>query len=479
MSTHHVGALYHDTLDGNVQVQAQRKTPIKLADAPQIAICVPVGAKHTTGAMECNKEYGGCGMMWQQIEGVRMPNLMPMHFMLSHMNLQQPLNCGLTYFFESGRLSAPARQIMTKNALRAGVKYILYWDDDTLPPPLGLFTLHNWMERHPEAGAISGVYTTRTEPNEPLIYTEQGNGAAWDFEMGPGAQPEPIMGAGAGFLLARAEAVADVIEKMKAENGGEEVPIWADEQIAKGQDGAPRAHFWGHDVRFCKLLNEWGWPVYVHGEVLCGHLDIATGKIFEVPKDAPGFEKTRKRNINTKAYWDDVYGKEGANTWRTYPEMFDKVAAEVQPGSRVVELGCGVGVLGSKLTAQKAVDYQGYDISAQAIAYARARFLDVAEVDVAKIDGCMFDHAHAVIATELMEHLDEDVFHRVVSTIHESPVRKFVFTVPDNCMGPDEVPEHTALFNEELVRERMAGYEGWSLRIDKADAHHLICVMER
>jgi hypothetical protein len=78
-----------------------------------------------------------------------------------------------------------------------------------------------------------------------------------------------------------------------------------------------------------------------------------------------------------------------------------------------------------------------------------------------------------------MEHLDLEVFHHVMQRIHESPAHKFVFTVPDNCMGPDEVPEHTALFNEELVRERMARYEGWSLRIDKADAHHLICVMER
>jgi len=479
MTTQHVGTLYHDTIDGPVQAQAQRKTTIKMADAPQIGICVPVGPKHVQAALTCSEEHGGCGMTWQQIEGVRTPNLIPFHFLLTHMNLQTPLNTGLTYFFESGRLSAPARQIMTKNALRAGVKYVLYWDDDTLPPPLGLFTLHNWMERHPEAGAISGVYTTRTHPNEPLIYTEQGNGAAWDFEMGKGAEPQPILGAGGGFLLARAEAIADVIERMKAENDGQEIPIWADEQVQKGQGGAERPHFWGHDVRFCKLLNEYGWPVYVHGEVLCGHLDIATGEIFEVPQDAPGFAKTRERNVNTKAYWDGIYGAEGANTWRTYPEMFEKVVAEVDPSTSVVELGCGVGILGSKLTAERGVFYRGYDISAQAVAYAKARFLDVAQLDVASIGERMLDYADIVVATELMEHLDEDVFHSVVSTIHESPIRKFIFTVPDNCMGPDEVPEHTALFNEELVRERLVQYTGWKLRIDKADDHHLICVMER
>jgi hypothetical protein len=477
--------LFNETVDGPVQGVQPRKTPIKMADAPQIAVCVPIGGKHVKAALTCSKDMGGCGTVWGQNEGVRMPNLVPFHFLLSHMNLQQPLNTGMTYFFESGRLSAEARQLMTKNALRLGAKYILYWDDDTLPDPLGLYTLHNWMERNPKAGAVSGVYTTRQHPNEPLIYTAQGNGAAWDFEMGPGAQPEPILGAGAGFLLARSEAIQDVIDKM-TEDEGREIPIWSDENV-EGQDGK-RGHFWGHDVRFCKLLNEYGWPVYVHGEVLCGHYDTQTGQTFQVPKDAPGFEKTRQRNINTGYYWDEVYGKEGANTWRTYPDMFGKVCDELRDvdlGAEVTEVGCGVGILGSWLTARLAIRYKGFDISSQAVAYAKARFLDceVREVKDLTVDDL---GSGAVVATELMEHLDEADYYYMLGLVQESRATKFIFTVPDNCMGPDEVPEHTALFNEELVRERHRTFRkgnedfaDFDLRVEKADDNHLIVVMER
>ena len=296
----HVSIMNHDVVDGTPKIQVDRRTQIKLAQKPQIVIAIPCGDKHQASVLKCPSDHGGCGKVWMLPEQ-RQPNLIPVHLMLAHMNMIQPLNCATTYMVESGRLSAEARQIMTKSALKQGAKYILYWDDDTIPPPLGLAILHNWMERHPEAGAISGVYTTR-EPTmrEPLIYQGHGEGASWDFPIGPGAEPQKIFGAGAGFLLARLEAVENVIEHMKAENDGKEIPIWADERTVSISDEgdsidreASRPSMWGHDVRFCKLLNEHGWPVYVHGEVLCGHLDIPTGVLHQMPDDAPGWTTPR------------------------------------------------------------------------------------------------------------------------------------------------------------------------------------------
>lgn len=478
----------HDVVDGEPKIIVRRRSPIKLSASPQIAIAIPCGDKHEASVLSCPSELGGCGKTWMR-PAVRQPNLIPVHLMLAHMNMIQPLNCSTTYMVESGRLSAEARQIMTKQAMRMGAKYILYWDDDTLPPPLGLYTLHNWMERHPEAGAISGVYTTREETNEPLIYTAHGAGAAWEIPIGPGAEPVPIFGAGAGFLLARVEAIESVIESMKVENGGEEIPIWADERTislggAVEGDVVERPSMWGHDVRFCKLLNEHDWPVYVHGEVLCGHHDIATGKTFHMPEDSPGW--TTKPN--SRGYWDAIYTAEGANTWRTYPEMFDKVTQEVVGNlcgagtPKIVELGCGVGILGQRLVGGHAVRYKGYDISDTAVEIAQARFLDAERLDLRSLRNEHLNGAEVVVATEVMEHLEEEAFHLVVQTVTQAnETEKFVFTVPDNCMGPEEVPEHTALFNEELVRERVKHVldRGWSLSIDKADEHHLICVLKR
>ncbi len=467
-------------LDGEAKISANRRASIKLKGNPHIVVALPVGPTKQMHVLTCPEEGGGCGKKWTDSRAFDIPAVVPVQFLLCHMNLVTPLNTTMTYLAEHGRLSAEARQIMTKQAIRLGAKYVLYWDIDTLPPQLGLYKMHNYMERHPEVGAISGVYTTRETPNEPLIYTAHGEGAAWDFPMGDDAEPSPIFGAGAGFLLARVDAIKDVIEKEQAENGGVEVPIWADERtMAEEEDGNRRKIMWGHDIRFCYLLNKHDWPVYVDGRVLCDHVDIGSGKAYSVPKDAPGFKV--KSNINTQSYWDAVYGREGADSWRKYPEMFEKVLRYVHPGTRVVELACGVGILGSKLVAEKQVRYKGYDISATGVEMAKTRFLDAEELDLKSLSPEHLVGAVHVVATEVMEHLDEPDFNGVVTRVVDTPsVENFIFTVPDNCMGPDEVPEHTALFNEELVRSRLNGLRHeWDLHIEKADAHHLICVLSR
>jgi hypothetical protein len=272
-------------LDGQVDVKAARRTAVKLADTPRIVVAIPIGGKAYTTILPCPS----CEQTFQVNEGHTVPAMIPAHFMLSHMNWVPPLNVSMSYLVKTGVRSPIARQIMTQEAIRAGAKYVFYVDDDTLIPPLGLYTLYNFMERNPHAGAVSGVYTTRENPPEPLIYQEHGAGCAWDFEMGPDAQPELIFGAGAGCLLARVEA----IQAWMAENP--ELPIWADQRDLPADGDDEGRVMWGHDVRFCRELNKAGWPVYVDGRVLCGHYDIRTGRVFDVPEDAPGFEKVRQR----------------------------------------------------------------------------------------------------------------------------------------------------------------------------------------
>ena len=467
--------LNHGVIEDKVQMSVKRKTPIKMSAGPQIVICFPIGPKHRTMQFRCPEEAGGCGHAWSTMP-VLMPNLIPVQLLLSHMNLQQPLNCKISYLVEAGRLSAEARQIMTMQAIKQGAKYILYWDDDTLPPADGLYVMHNYLEKNPEVGAISGVYTTRVEPNEPLVYKEHGAGCAWDFEMGPGAEPEPILGAGAGFLLARVEAVVECNEILKEENGGVPVPIWADEQLVPESPAESRG-FWGHDMRFCRILNENGWPVYVDGRVLCGHIDATSGVTYTVPEDAPGFKLRQERNINTKAYWDGVYDSEGG--WTRWMAMADAIGGEVFGSDDIVELGCGNGLLGMKLAIQGGHCYTGYDLSGVAVEMCKAKFLNVEQLDVKDLAPEHFNGADVLLAVELMEHLDEDVFDHVISQWITSQTSKFVFTVPNNCMGPDEVPEHTALFNEELVRERLHLHTNITLRFVEADDKHLMVVLEK
>lgn len=297
-----IGHYNHDLIDNpDEEMLVFEKPPeIKLSNAPKIVFAMPIGTKQHILRYTCAKEDGGCGGEWADVPAYKTPNLIPVQMLMNYHQLQMPLNVTTTLITKSGMLSSEARQLMTKQAIRLGAKYIVYWDDDILVPAEGVYRLYNFMEKNPKVGIVTGVCTTRhDEFVEPVIYKAHGDGASWDFECGDGAIPEPIFAAGAGFMMARVEAIQASIEKLKAENGGNEVPIWADEKAFKVENDRPGVQrlnqFWGHDVRFCRVIQEAGYHVFVHGNVLCGHLDVRTGKIYMLPDDAPGFQKVRDR----------------------------------------------------------------------------------------------------------------------------------------------------------------------------------------
>lgn len=297
----------HDIIDGEPSIQFDRQPEIKIAHAPKIVFAVPIGAKRLDQKFQCTKDDGGCGLVWEDRPTIRALNMVPVQFMLNYHQLQMPLNVTTTMLVESGRLSSEARQIITKKAIRMGAKYIIYWDDDILVPADAVYRLYNFLEKNPKVGIASAVCNTRhPEFVEPVIYKVHGEGATWDFECGEGAKPEQIFAAGAGFMMARVSAIEAVIEKLKADNDGHEVPVWADEKVFKVNPAVIKGvsqfnQFWGHDVRFCRLMQEAGYYVFVHGAVLTGHLDATTGHIYTLPDDAPGFAKVKERLDAEKA----------------------------------------------------------------------------------------------------------------------------------------------------------------------------------
>ena len=265
-------------LTGPISYAVDRRSNIKLRGTPTIVICMPVGPKDTKYIFETPD-----GNQWNGAPFIT-PAMVPVQWALNHMRIVTPLNTSMTYLVKWGERSAKARQHMTMQALEMNPDYILYWDDDVLVEPLSLYTLYNFMQQTPEAGAVTGVYCTRESPTEPMIYKRHGEGAYWGFQAGPEAKPEEIFSCGAGFLLVRASVIRQVI----ADNPGE--PVWADEfmvQLDPSTEVDPnRRTMWGHDIRFCKLIQESGSKVFVDGRVMLGHIDIETGRVFALPEDS-------------------------------------------------------------------------------------------------------------------------------------------------------------------------------------------------
>src|SRR5436190_23882408 len=50
-------------------------------------------------------------------------------------------------------------------------------------------------------------------------------------------------------------------------------------------------------------------------------------------------------NINTSENWNKIWQREGLATWRIYPMRFSRIAELVPMGSRVLDVGCGPGIL--------------------------------------------------------------------------------------------------------------------------------------
>jgi 2-polyprenyl-3-methyl-5-hydroxy-6-metoxy-1,4-benzoquinol methylase len=169
-----------------------------------------------------------------------------------------------------------------------------------------------------------------------------------------------------------------------------------------------------------------------------------------------GIDPMSFKNINTKEYWDSIYQKEGGadKNWRDYPEKYEyiikNILGDLQPDAKVLELGCGVGVFANQLKKSKPlVNYFGLDISEVAIEELKKTGLvgEVQSIPPLKVAG----EADVVVALELLEHLDQEPRQQTIKEISEliGKYNKAILSVPDDCMGAEDVSEHRVKYNKE------------------------------
>jgi len=420
--------------------------------APKIVIAVPIGDKDDPDMFQCphcerrqvptQVTCENCGEGFDGGFRLRAHGLVSIEWLLAMWQMVPPLLTSLSVMVRKGILSAQAREEMTIEAMRLGAKYIWYVDDDTLPPPKALYDMHNVMELNPHIGALSGVYTTREPLPEPLIYRAQGQGACWDFSVEPGVT-EPIMGAGAGCLLARVECLKEVQDIL----GG---PLWSD--VHEYERGGGR-QMWGHDIRFCRRIWEAGesgkasqsWEVHVAGWVQCYHFDIGDQVLYAMPRNAPCFQ-----NANTPRYWDYVWSTEPHG--RNYEDLYAAIAERVPEGSRVIDVGAGVGVLLAKLVEERKVLPLGIELSQKAVNLMQGRNIPAEQADAG--EWTLTEPDAIVIATETMEHLDDK---RLAHFVGEAAkAKRFIASVPQGELVGTPTGEHVQIFTEQSLKDLLS-----------------------
>lgn len=174
---------------------------------------------------------------------------------------------------------------------------------------------------------------------------------------------------------------------------------------------------------------------------------------------------TGNKNINTKEYWDGVYGtpekrKGYADTGTdqaTLPAQktarFTRTLEEIKNGDKVLDIGCGVGVL-TQLVKKTYPDCEvyGVDISSQAIEDNKKEnpeiYYSQGTVNNLSFDNEMFD---VIFSGEVLEHLDDP---QVLLTEGFRLLKdggKMIVTTP--LMDSIHSPEHTWFFTQEDVEE--------------------------
>lgn len=154
-------------------------------------------------------------------------------------------------------------------------------------------------------------------------------------------------------------------------------------------------------------------------------------------------------NINTPAYWDEIYRGEWEAgvilSLRDYGEMHEIIVGLVPPGSSVLDVGCGPGILCRRIAEYVAeTQVTGVDFSPYAIGRNAERDAELGVeylcLDVRSDLGRLESRFDVVTMCEILEHLDDP--DEVVAAAIEllRPGGLFILSCPHDAGVPH--PEH-------------------------------------
>lgn len=78
---------------------------------------------------------------------------------------------------------ADAQNMIVQAAIEGGYKWLLLIEHDTIPPPDGFIRFNEYM-RHEKYPIVSGLYFTRSDPAEPMVYRGRGNSYFDGWKLG-------------------------------------------------------------------------------------------------------------------------------------------------------------------------------------------------------------------------------------------------------------------------------------------------------
>lgn len=187
--------------------------------------------------------------------------------------LRWPMNVNLRFERTDGLPVDQARCELAERAVRFGTRWLFFLDEDVVPPLNAVKRLIQAMDERTDCAAIGGIYCDKTDPPQPMVFDEPGNGPSWDWTYGEVHRCG--MGVATGCMLINVPLLARVPKP------------WfrtVDEPFER----------WTEDMWFCRQVHEAGLAMYAHGGVLARHFDLSTGKCYFLSSDSKPFRNVKE-----------------------------------------------------------------------------------------------------------------------------------------------------------------------------------------
>ena len=184
--------------------------------------------------------------------------------------LNYPSNTNVEWVTIKGHEVGEARQAIAEKVVESEIPWLFFLDDDTQPPYFCIRRLiYDIQNAAPDVMVAAGIYCSKTNPPEPLVFKEDGMGAFWDWKVGDVFECASI---GTGCMMIRTE-VFKHLEKPWFKTVSE-TPMEGDTGKFEITD----------DLWFCRKVRETGYKILADTGVQCIHWDVDTQTPYLLPE---------------------------------------------------------------------------------------------------------------------------------------------------------------------------------------------------
>lgn len=188
---------------------------------------------------------------------------------------------------------ADAQNLIVQETLNKGYEWLLLIEDDTIPPIDAFIRFSDYI-RQAQYPVVSGLYFTRSEPAEPMVYRGRGNSYYTDWKLGDKIW---VDGVPTGMLLINAKLLRQMYDDSEEYIVNNIVTrkvfdtpemTWFNEET-----GAQEMLVGTSDLDWCRKIIEGGYlkqhwpelakkkyPFIIDTNINCMHIDRTTGEQF-------------------------------------------------------------------------------------------------------------------------------------------------------------------------------------------------------